>query len=224
MPRAKKSIKTKRDPQGRFIRFGAIFGFSFGSLLAALQASMNESFGPHTGKYVWPIAVIGGPLVGYFIGNLLDQSVSGLFAGAFGRQGGDIGPQHSPGETLLQQEKYAEATRWFSERYLTNPKDWRAQARLVEILAEHFDDEEHLVGEKNRLLKAEKVPEGLWCRTAFEVASYREANDRPKQAILLYRMLSERYPDTWEAKEARERLQDLEPGRISGDADTSGST
>ena len=212
MPRAKKSIKRDRDFQGSVLRFGAVFGLTFGTLLAAMQADAHDAFGPNTAMYVYPVALILGPLVGYFTGIFLDGAVLKLFAGAFGREGGRTGPQHSPGETLLQKAEYAEAAEWFANQYRTDPKDWRAQARLVEILTEHFDDDEHLAGEKNRLLKADGVPEGLWCRIVLELASYREATNRQKQAITLYRILVERYTDSWEAGEARERLRALEAG------------
>ncbi len=210
MVRARKTIKTKKDFQGSVMRFGAMLGFSLGSLLAAMQADARDAFGPDTALFVYPVAVILGPLAGYFIGGFFEKGVSNLFSSAFfGSGGGSTGPQHSQGDTLLQQAEYEQAAEWFAGKYRSDPEDWRAQARLVEILGSHFDDEERLVGEKNRLLKAEKVPEGLWCRTAFEVAAYREATDRPKEAILIYRMLLERYPEDRDAGLARERLQAL---------------
>ncbi len=209
MARARKTIRTRRDFQGSILRFSCLVGFTCGSLLAAMNADAHDVFGPNTSMFVYPVALILGPLAGHIIGNLIDRGVTKVFAGAFGRDTGNIGPQHSPGEALLQKAEYTEAVEWFTNHYQSDPGDWRAQARLVEILTDHFDDDERLTGEKNRLLKAEGVPEGLWCRTALEVASYREANDRPKQARTIYGMLVERYPDTWEAGEARERLQNL---------------
>ncbi len=212
MPRAKKSIKRDRDFQGSVLRIGAMGGFTFGCLLAAMLADSRDQFGPNTAMFVYPVALILGPLVGYFAGNFLDGAILKLFAGAFGREGGSTGPQHSPGETLLQKAEYAAAAEWFANQYRSDPKDWRAQARLVEILTEHFDDDERLAGEKNRLLKADGMPEGLWCRIVLELASYREVTNRQKQAITLYRILVERYTDSWEAGEARERLRTLEAG------------
>lgn len=139
MPRAKKSIKRDRDFQGSVLRIGAMGGFTFGTLLSAMQADAHDSFGPNTAMFVYPVALILGPLVGYFTGNFLDGAVLKLFAGAFGREGGSTGPQ-------------------------------------------------------------------------LELASYREATNRQKQARHIYLMLLERYPETWEAGEARERLRTLEAG------------
>ncbi len=195
------------------MRFGAMMGFALGSLLAAMLADAHDFFGPDTALYVYPVAVILGPLVGWSIGNLVDKSTSNLLSSAFyGSASGTIGPQHSPGDVLLQNEDYEAAADWFTEKYRSEPEDWRAQARLVEILTEHFDDEDRLAGEKNRLLHAEGVPEGLWCQRAMEMAGYWEGKDRPKRAVALYRMLLERYPDQWQADQARERLEALDAG------------
>ena len=124
--------------------------------------------------------------------------------------GGETAPAHSIGESYVYSERYEEAVNWFTELAMSNPSDWRAQWRIVEILDEFLDDPERLAEERNRLLKTEGVPEGLWIQTAMDLGEEWEKLGYQDKAINTYKGFLWRIAEGHDADEVRRRLAELQ--------------
>jgi len=123
--------------------------------------------------------------------------------------GGETAPAHSVGESHVYNKRYEEAIAWFTEVAMSNPSDWQAQWRIVEILDEFLEDPERLAEERNRLLKTEGVPEGLWIQTALDLGEEWERLGYPDKAINIYKGFLWRIPEGHDADEVRRRLVEL---------------
>jgi tetratricopeptide (TPR) repeat protein len=149
------------------------------------------------------------PVLGILLNDAIGVFVDRVFGSIYLPKGGKTARAHSEGEAMFQRQQYGEAVDWFVAAVMADPTDWEAQLRVVEILAERFDDPERLGEERNRLLKIKEVPEGLWIQTAFDLGEDWERLDRPDRAINIYKGLLWRLPEGPDADEVRRRLKNL---------------
>ena len=94
--------------------------------------------------------------------------------------------------------------------FLLEPKDWKAQVRLTEIIMKYLNDPEREAEERSRLLKIEGVPEVLWVQSVFDLGDYWERQQRPDRAKGIYKGLIWKYPEGVDSGEARRRIKKLE--------------
>jgi hypothetical protein len=155
------------------------------------------------------IAAVLAPVAGWFLHDPLDHIVGKSLKGIFWSEASDTAPAHSQGEALIMQAKYDDAIEWFAQKALADPGDWRAQAKLVELFANHRDDPDRLAEERTRLMKTEGVPQGLWVQTAFEHAEHWVATERYDRAVHTYQGILWKFPEDDGAEAARERIEAL---------------
>ncbi|MFC1595527.1 tetratricopeptide repeat protein, partial [Gemmatimonadota bacterium] len=113
---------------------------------------------------------------------------------------------HSEGEALVHRERFGEAIDWFTETVLNDPTDWQAQLQIVEIFSNHIFDVERAAEARNRLLKMERVPSGLWINSALRLGRDWEDLGLPDRAINTYKSLLWKYKEGYDADEVRRRL------------------
>ncbi len=188
------------------MRLMVVLAFTGGWTLGAFLLDSRTSGG---GALIYG-SIIVAPIIGIWVYEGFDWLLHGLLKGAFGGSGGETAFAHSEGEVLVQHAKYEEAAEWFASKHESDPADWKAQARLVEILAEHFHDAEKLAIARNRLVKAAGVPEGLWGRTAIDLGGYWEEIGQQNRALTVYRLIIQKYPESFDAEDARIRLAAIE--------------
>ncbi|MFC1500262.1 hypothetical protein ACFL6T_04510 [Candidatus Zixiibacteriota bacterium] len=116
---------------------------------------------------------------------------------------------HSEGESLVYQKKYEDAVDWYSETAESDPKDWKARSRLVEILVEHIDDRERVATERSLLLRMDGTPKGLWIQTAIDLGEDWVILGRPDRALNTYKSLLWEFSDGYDADEVRRRMKEL---------------
>jgi tetratricopeptide (TPR) repeat protein len=150
------------------------------------------------------------PFMGLLLHSLFEWVIRRFFSGPFSTPGGRVEPGHSIGEALVKRAEYQMAADWFSQQAVDYPKDWKAQERLIEIVAGHLDDPDRLAEARARLLKLDGVPEGLWARTALELGTYWEEQRRPDRAINVYKTLLWKIPEGYDAEEAQQRIRRIE--------------
>lgn len=149
------------------------------------------------------------PVLGILLNDAIGVFADRVFGSIYLPKGGKTARAHSEGEAMFQRQQFEEAVDWFVAAVMADPTDWEAQLRVVEILAEYFDDPERLAEERNHLLKTKEVPEGLWIQTAFDLGEDWERLDRPDRAINIYKGLLWRLPEGPDADEVRRRLKNL---------------
>ncbi|MCK4351516.1 MAG: hypothetical protein KAX13_11685, partial [Candidatus Krumholzibacteria bacterium] len=101
------------------------------------------------------------PVLGILLNDAIGVFADRVFGSIYLPKRGKTARAHSEGEAMFQRQQFEEAVDWFVAAVMADPTDWEAQLRVVEILAERFDDPERLAEERNRLLKTKEVPEGL---------------------------------------------------------------
>ncbi len=221
-PRPKRRRLRDYDPATYYGRIRmAVLLFAFTGLMAKMNYGIVSTRNPLMAKFILVFWLVS-PILGVLLHDLL-AGLTGRWAhGLFWPSKGTTAPAHSEGEALLQQEQYPEAADWFAARVMADPKDWRAQVRLVEIIARHLDDPEWAVEERSRLLKHPELPEGAWVEAALEQGRHWEALGNPERAINLYKSLLWRVPEGPDAEEAKRRSKELErpststPGEVGG--------
>ncbi len=186
------------------VMFGAIGFLTFHFFAVAIDAA-----GKPLAAKIFRYASLSMPVLGILFNEVLGKLVDRLFGDIFLPQGLKTARAHSEGESLVHRERFEEAVDWFAAAVMADPTDWEAQARLVEILEEHFNDPERLAEERGRLLKTEGVPEGLWIQTALNLGEEWEQLDHPERAIFTYKSLLWRLPEGPDADEVRRRLRTL---------------
>ncbi len=149
------------------------------------------------------------PFLGSLLFDMLEFFAEHSFARILWPSGGKTGPAHSVGESLVYNERYEEAVNWYTGVALADPADWKAQWRIVEIHEEFLDEPERLSEERNRLLKTEGVPEGLWIQTAMNLGEEWEKLGYQDRAINTYKSLLWRIAEGPDADEVRRRLAEL---------------
>lgn len=194
------------------MRLAVVVAFTGGMTLGAILVDSKTSGGE---ALIYGSIVIA-PIIGLWVYEVFDWLLHWFFKGAFGGSGGETAFAHSEGEVLVQHAKYEEAAEWFASKHESDPADWKAQARLVEILAEHFHDAEQLATARNRLVKAKGVPEGLWGRTALDLGAYWEEIGQQNRALTVYRLIIQKYPESFDAEDARTCLAAIEGGGPQG--------
>ena len=193
-----------------------IFTGAWATVAVFVSGHPKSGLSPSAKKLVMASIVLA-PVLSFFIFEFFNTLLDIGLKGAFGRKGGTTAPAHSEGEALMQREQYVEAADWFSEKVILDPSDWKAQARLVEIINRYLDDPDREASERSHLLKMEGVPEGLWIESAFDLGEYWERMNRPDRAISAYKGLIWKFPEGSESDEARRRIKTLEtPGDDTG--------
>ncbi len=211
-------MRGNRDFQGSMVRVTIVIVFSGGWLLGLLRISAHGLMPPGWGWLLWASVVIA-PLFGFLLAGLYEWALERFLSDPFRGGGGeDIGVQHGPGERLLRAGEYEAAADWFNGQMLAQPDDWRAQARLVEIVAEHLADPERRIEERERLLKMKEAPDGLWMSTALDLGRDWEERGEIERARVLYRSFLWKHPGEPEAEEVRHRLARMESAPPEGAA------
>jgi len=203
----KKSGKKNREYwiRLRYVVYMGAFGFaSFG--VFAIGAFLR---GYNTLGSILGVVAISAPFLGSVLFDIIEFFSEHSFGHILWPSGGETAPAHSVGESLVYNEQYEEAINWFTNLAMSDPSDWRAQWRIVEILEEFLDDPERLAEERNRLLKTEGVPEGLWIQTAMNLGEEWKKLGHQDRAINTYKGLLWRMPEGPDADEVRRRLAEL---------------
>lgn len=207
-PRRRQRLK-EYDPfryWGR-MRMGILMGGClglFGLLVAPAVSVRNETLGTIF-RYLPIIA----PLLGIVFHDVIDRLVGRAFAPLFWPEGGATPPAHSKGEALVQRARFEDALDWFAAAVMSDPGDWRAQLRIVEILEKYLDDPERLAEERNRLLKHGGVPQAVWVQTAFSLGRYWEEVGRGDLAAYTYQGILWKFPGDDGAADALRRIEEL---------------
>jgi tetratricopeptide (TPR) repeat protein len=207
-PRKRRRLLRERDAyrhQGRIQMAGNMCWLSFFCIMVATFAGHKV---PGLRTIFFIIAALA-PIAGYFLHDLLDSYLGKTLRGLFWGDAKNIAPAHSPGDALAQRGRWEEAIDWFAQRAMEDPSDWRAQARLVELVASHGNDAERLAEERMRLMKWDGISPSLWVQTAFEHARSCEEEGRHNRAAHAYQSILWKFPDDESAADAERRLEEL---------------
>jgi len=193
----------ERDNRVYVPRLRAVVWMTVGGFLPFWAAS---SFVPGSFRTLLRVVAIICPVIGFIFFKIIDAVVDRLSGSLFWPDKGHTARAHSEGEALVQRQKFEEAIEWFTETVDSDPTDWQAQLRIVEILTNHIFDAARAAEARNRLLKIEGVGEGLWINTALRLGKDWEDLGRPDRAINTYKSLLWKYEEGYDADEIRRRL------------------
>lgn len=206
--RKKRRDRKTRETWLRFRMMALMGAFGLGYFLLLAGALLMR--GHIELAFIFLCLAITSPWLGSLLFNMLEFIAEYSFGQILWPSGGETAPAHSIGESHVYNKRYEEAVAWFIEVAISNPSDWRAQWRIVEILDEFMDDPDRLAEERNRLLKTEGVPEGLWIQTTMDLGEGLEKLGYRDKAINIYKGFLWRTAEGPDADEVRRRLVELQ--------------
>jgi tetratricopeptide (TPR) repeat protein len=205
--RKKRKHRKTRETWLRFRMMALMGAFGFGYFLLIAGALLMKGY--HTLGFIFLGLAVTSPWLGSLLFDILEFFSEHSIGQILWPSGGETAPAHSIGESHVYNERYEEAIAWFTNLAMSHPSDWRAQWRIVEILDEFLDDPERLAEERNRLLKTDGVPEGLWIQTAMDLGEEWEKLGYQDKAINTYKGFLWRIAEGHDADEVRRRLAEL---------------
>ncbi len=205
--RKKRRDRKTRETWLRFRMMALMGAFGMGYFLLIAGALLMK--GHIELGFIFLCLALTSPWLGSLLFDMLEFISEYSFGQILWPSGGETAPAHSIGESHVYNKRYEEAVAWFTEVAISNPSDWRAQWRIVEILDEFLDNPERLAEERNRLLKTEGVPEGLWIQTALDLGEEWKKLGHQDKAINIYKGFLWRIPEGHDADEVRRRLVEL---------------